>query len=155
MPNPPSCDGDIGMVTWTPSDFAKLAPAGARRQDTLGKADPLVARDWKSLRSAIRDQDIKLGALAVAWSIQLDLSIYPSELIKSYPRIANRLALCWNDPVLAARLLDSLLQDRRGGRRGFPAAVRVDLLRLRKAFPQSNAVAPPSGAWSLLATSDR
>ena len=46
-----------------------------------------------------------------------------------YPRIANRLALVWPDAVLAKRVLDDVVADRRGGRRGFPREVADELSR--------------------------
>jgi hypothetical protein len=92
--------------------------------------------------------------LAIAWSICLDREIYPADLIELYPRIANRMALCWHDPVLMGRLLDSLLQDRRGGRKGFPDGVKDELLRLRALFPKEVHV-ERDPRWGLLAPSDR
>jgi hypothetical protein len=57
-------------------------------------------------------------------------------LPERYPRVANRLALCWSDKVLTRRLFEELLTDQRGGRRGFPPPVRDELLRLRLAHSQ-------------------
>jgi hypothetical protein len=110
--------------------------------------------DWSKERATPRPSDVQLGGLAIAWSLRLDPAICPAELIKLYPRVANRLALCWADPILAGRLLDSLIKDRRGGRKGFPAAVRAELVGLRKLFPEERAV-EPAGQWGLLATADR
>jgi hypothetical protein len=90
-----------------------------------------------------------------AWANRLASNLYPGELLERYPRVANRLALCWSDAILTSRLFDSLLQDRRGGRKGFPDAVKEDLLRLCRYHNANRAVAAPSDPWSLLATSDR
>lgn len=57
-------------------------------------------------------------------------AIRPVELCLQYPRIANRLALAWLDTVLAKRVLEDVLADRRGGRRGFPEEVADELSRL-------------------------
>lgn len=51
---------------------------------------------------------------------------------QGYPRVVNRLALCWNDAALTDRLLDDLLIGRRGKRKGFPGPVAEELLRLRR-----------------------
>jgi hypothetical protein len=37
----------------------------------------------------------------------------------------------WNDRIACPAYFDELLVDRRGGRQGFPPAVRRDLLKLR------------------------
>ncbi len=51
-------------------------------------------------------------------------------LLELFPRIANVLALSWNDAAGLSAYMDSLLVDRRGGRRGFPAEVNRELLLL-------------------------
>ena len=62
---------------------------------------------------------------ATAW-----VSLRPLELCGAYPRVANRIALCWNDLALVDAVFNELLLDRRGGRAGFPSPVAVELLRL-------------------------
>ena len=111
-------------------------------------------QDCSAQRSPARPNDTRLSALAIAWSIQLPKDIRPDELIRQYPRIANRLALCWNDPVLSGRLLDSYIKDRRGKRKGFPKPVEEELLRMRKLFA-AETVDEPVGHWNLQALSDR
>jgi hypothetical protein len=48
--------------------------------------------------------------------------------------VANRLALCWGDPVLTERLFRDLLNPRRGMhlRKGFPPLVQRELLTLHR-----------------------
>ena len=54
------------------------------------------------------------------------------EVATRFPRIVNLIASQWNDRHGAPKLFEELLVDRRGGRAGFPPAVRHDLLRLRE-----------------------
>lgn len=54
-------------------------------------------------------------------------------LAKRFPHVVNRLAACWTAPFDVIDLLDELLLDRRGGRRGFPADALAELLALRRA----------------------
>jgi hypothetical protein len=107
------------------------------------------------VREGGRQHEQELSELTVAWVNQLAPGLYPEELLKCYPRVANRLALCWSDPVLTSRLFDSLLQDRRGGRKGFPEAVRSDLLSLCRHHNVHRVIAASTQPWDLLATSDR
>jgi len=51
--------------------------------------------------------------------------------LRVYPRIANRLALACNDPQAIRDVLNDVLIDRRGGRRGFPPSVLSELLKFR------------------------
>ncbi|HSM23105.1 MAG TPA: hypothetical protein VK876_12960, partial [Rubrivivax sp.] len=46
--------------------------------------------------------------------------------------VANRIAWCWNDPDLIRQVLEDLLHDRRGGRRGFAPGIVRELQRLRE-----------------------
>ena len=66
------------------------------------------------------------------WAASLDAVAAPYRLMAQYPRIANRIANAWNDGQACLIILDELLVDRRGGRKGFPEAVRGELLRLRQ-----------------------
>jgi hypothetical protein len=46
--------------------------------------------------------------------------------------VLNQLSAVWGDLPVAAELIDDLLVDRRGGRRGFPADVLAELLTIRR-----------------------
>ncbi len=97
--------------------------------------------------------------MAHAWLESLPPAVVPREMARAYPRLVNRLALCWRDAALADMLLDELLVDRRGGRRGFPPAVAAELLRLREwqAMRSDAAPADRGARWDSrsMATSDR
>lgn len=81
------------------------------------------------LRSAPNPRDNTLSMLAEEWRDRSP-RLPVQALCELYPRIANRIALCWPDQVLTERLLDQLLTDRRGGRKGFPALVYAELVAL-------------------------
>jgi hypothetical protein len=85
------------------------------------------------LRSPPNPRDKKLSDLAQVWADRLPAAHRPLSLCLQYPRIANRLALCWADQALTEMVFSELLEDRRGNRRGFPAAVREELLTLLSA----------------------
>jgi hypothetical protein len=73
----------------------------------------------------------RLLPIAKRWQEALPATLRPQALIAYYPRIANLLALQWNDPDALAAYLDELLVDRRGDRQGFPPPVQSELVRLR------------------------
>ena len=77
-----------------------------------------------------RDQE--LSDLAEDWWRRLPPDEQPHALCTRYPRVANRIALCWSDKVLTEQLFGQLIIDRRGGRKGFPREVLVELLKLRE-----------------------
>jgi hypothetical protein len=72
----------------------------------------------------------KLSQAAERWLCSLPETLRPEALVRAYPRIANRLAQCWIDHELREKVLADLLEDRRKGRKGFPAAVHAELAAL-------------------------
>ncbi len=66
------------------------------------------------------------------WLVGLPAAVRPLALLQRFPRIANRLAQAWTDEAALAECFDDLLYDRRGGRQGFPPAVRRELTLLRE-----------------------
>ncbi len=71
----------------------------------------------------------------MTWRDSLQQQHRPTQLCALFPRVANRLALCWNDAVLASRVLDELVVDKRRNRAGFPREVSQELIRLRLLRP--------------------
>jgi hypothetical protein len=53
-------------------------------------------------------------------------------LARRYPHVLNQISAVWADLPVAAELIDDLLVDRRGGRRGFPSEVLAELLTVRR-----------------------
>ncbi|MDL2336304.1 MAG: hypothetical protein QFE16_00535 [Pseudomonadota bacterium] len=103
---------------------------------------PRTESGWPRLREPPRPQDSALTEMARQWHNALQERHRPAQLCALYPRLANRLALCWGDPALASKVLDDLVVDRRRNRTGFPPAVSQELIRLRLLRP---APAAPSG----------
>ena len=88
------------------------------------QTDPTI--DWAPARR-VRPLDELLPATE-RWAASLGDA---KNLIRLYPRVANRLAFAWQDPKAVQDVFDDLLIDRRGGRQGFPPLVAAELLRLR------------------------
>ena len=85
--------------------------------------------DWRRVRRARPLDQLLPGT--TQWAVKLPAAIRPVQLLQQYPRIANRLALACHDPKAMQEVLDDVLIDRRGGRRGLPPPVLGELLRLR------------------------
>ena len=58
--------------------------------------------------------------------------VAPCALASQFPRLVNLIVSQWNDHRNAPGLFEELLGDRRGGRAGFPPAVRRDLQNLQE-----------------------
>ena len=88
------------------------------------------ARAGPASRALANAQSETLSLQAHAWVRQLPVTSRPLELCNVYPRIANRIARSWDDPASAETVLDDLIVDHRGGRKGFPSQIATELVRL-------------------------
>jgi hypothetical protein len=91
---------------------------------------PQENRDWQSVRKA-RPAEYLLP-LTEKWFDRFPPHEAPCALASQYPRICNMIAVHWNDHLGAPKLFEDLLVDRRGGRAGFPPAVRRDLIAVQE-----------------------
>jgi hypothetical protein len=83
-------------------------------------------------RSAPNPKDTRVSKSALVWVENLPPQAIPFYLCEHFPRIVNRLALCWADRELAIRRLDDLLKDKRGSRQGFPPEALREIETLRE-----------------------
>lgn len=83
-------------------------------------------------RRAARACDVGLTGTTRRWLRRLPQGRRPLRLCELYPRVANRIAWFWADVAIREQTLADLLEDRRGGRRGFPPCVVRELQRLRE-----------------------
>lgn len=89
-----------------------------------------VSTDWTTRRRPPSATDRALTSAALAWLVELPRSVRPEQLSQQYPRVVNAMAARWSDPWARRDYLDDLLQDKRGGRAGFPPEVAAELKRL-------------------------
>ena len=61
------------------------------------------------------------------WADALPPRVKPIALMRQFPRIANLIAAAWDDLVQFEIYMDSLLTDKREGRKGFPSDVIAEL----------------------------
>ena len=78
------------------------------------------------------DEPTPLSAAAEQHLLALPGLKYPLALVRQFPRIVNRLTELKDDPDALRHYFDELTHDARGGRRGFPFEVLMDLLALRE-----------------------
>ena len=124
MPGP----GDSGAL-----EFEKVSFTDARKAlEETGAAAYAVPRkpeDWEARRT--QSEAEQLGDDARAWMAELPDAVRPNQLALRYARLANRLCRVWEQPAKCERLLDDLMIDRRGGRKGFPLPIANELATLR------------------------
>ncbi len=106
---------------------------------------------WAQVRRDPRDCDRALTGTTRRWLRELPPRRRPLRLCEVHPRVANRIAWCWQDAILSDALLDDLLVDRRGGRNGFSPIVVRELRRLREFNAQHRIETGPEGLLEIAA----
>ena len=114
-------------------EFEKVSFTDARKalEETgpAAYAAPRKVENWEEKRSGSTSEP--LSDEASAWLAQMPESVQPRQLALRYARLANRLCKVWKEPPKCEHLLDDLMMDRRGGRKGFPLQVANELATLR------------------------
>ena len=114
-------------------EFEKVSLTDARKalEETgpAAYATPKKSENWESKRSAAPSEP--LSDEASAWLNELPAAVQPRQLALRYARLANKICKLWKEPLKCERLLDDLMMDRRGGRKGFPLQVANELATLR------------------------
>jgi hypothetical protein len=85
---------------------------------------------WEQQRRKSMPTDRALTGAAMDWVIKLPPGLRPHATCEQFPRVVNALAEAWPDAAYSVQVLDHMINDYRGGRRGFPAAVQQELAAL-------------------------
>jgi hypothetical protein len=93
-----------------------------------------AAMQWDALRQPPRAEDLDLRDRTFKWIATLPREVRPIETGQTYPRIVNRICDLWPSCEYTRLYFQSLLIDRRAGRRGFPLAVRQELEALQQYY---------------------
>src|SRR5947209_1328604 len=106
-----------------------LSQLMARFVDRPASSNPSGHADsW--LRASPRDSDRVLLDATHLWLRQIPSSLLPKHLCRLHPHLAHRFATCWGHRDEIEALVDELLCDQRGGRRGFAPHVRREIEQL-------------------------
>lgn len=105
----------------------KTAPGQPRAgAPATRRADPKTGR-WS------RRPDSRLSIASHRLVIELKRAGEPiGALARRFPHVVNEIAAVWDRPLTVIDVIDDLLVDRRGGRRGFPADALAELLLTRR-----------------------
>jgi hypothetical protein len=136
-----------GSIEFELTDLEHARLAHEELPDGVDKIPTLVPNYWEQRRRKPLPTDRALQGSTIEWLLKLPASLRPRELCDRYPRAANAVAAAWHGSERAA-VLDDLLSDRRGNRRGFPPEVKSELQALRYAVanPSSTGLEGPEAA---------
>ncbi len=83
---------------------------------------------WEQRRRKQLPSDRALTGTAIDWLLSLPEPVRPQRLCQTFPRVANTVAELWGiDRSRVTVTVERLLNDDRGGRKGFPDDVKSDL----------------------------
>lgn len=106
------------------NSYEDIAPGEAVDPTFTGTPDTTTG--WNAVRQVFL-QDTPLHERTFKWLATLPPTIRPMATARRYPRIVNRIGDLWSHCEYTRLFLQSLLNDRRGGRRGFPGEIRKEL----------------------------
>jgi len=110
-----------------PIEFEKVSFEDAKKAlEVKTRSDEV--KGWRGERAPERIEPL-LDTTA-HWLESLPGYLRPVALARDFARIANRLGELWKRPARCDEYFQDLLMDRRGGRKGFPPAVAMELSRL-------------------------
>jgi hypothetical protein len=126
-PKPPSPPGSIDFEI-TDFDEARRVldelPAG------VAEVQKMLSGDWHEKRRKPLPADRALTGEAMDWVVSLPPSLRPQATCEQFPRVVNAMAASWTDLQFSLQVIDHMVNDYRGGRRGFPANVQAELKAL-------------------------
>jgi hypothetical protein len=128
--NPPK-DDDPGSIDFELTDFLSARSALDELPEGVMEAKALRQGGWEGQRRKPVASDRALTGAALDWLMALPADLRPRRLCESFPRIVNLVATQWADPVRRMAVLNGLLVDSRGNRRGFPPEELREIQLLR------------------------
>jgi hypothetical protein len=123
-PSPP------GSIDFEPTDFGEARRALDELPAGIAEVQRLRAGDWDAQRRKPLPTDRALTGAAMDWVIGLPPALRPKLTCEQFPRVINTLAESWADARYSVQVIDHMVNDYRGGRRGFPAPVLAELKAL-------------------------
>lgn len=123
-PNPP-----WGAIEFESTDFDDARRALDELPAGLGALQK-AREGWESRRRAPLPTDRAMTGAAMDWVIHLPPSLRPHAACEQFPRVVNAIAASWHDVPFGLRVIEHMINDYRGGRRGFPPAVKAELQAL-------------------------
>jgi hypothetical protein len=124
-----------------PIEFERVSFDEARKAlETQLREDQ--AKGYRGERAPQPDEP--LLEATVRWMETLPVSLRPVATAKAYPRIANKIAELWKRPSRCDAYFQTLFIDNRGGRKGFPPSVAMELSSLaahyEKVYPYRHSI---------------
>ena len=130
-PSPPKKPSDpFDSIDFEITDFDSARMVLDDLPPGVGRAQSMQPGFWEQQRRKSTPTDRALTGAAMDWVIGLPAELRPHAACEHFPRVINAVASAWADTGYSVQVLDHMIRDYRGGRRGFPAAVQSELAAL-------------------------
>jgi len=127
---PPKSAPPPGAIDFELTDFEDARRSLDELPPGVVEAQRLRAGDWSATRRKPLPTDRALTGAAMDWVIGLAPTLRPHATCEQFPRVINAIAQAWPDVAYSLQVLEHMINDYRGGRRGFPVAVQHELQAL-------------------------
>jgi hypothetical protein len=127
---PPKKPPAFGAIDFEITDFDSARQVLDDLPPGIGRAQSLEPGFWEGQRRKLTPTDRALTGAAMDWVIGLPANLRPHTTCEQFPRVVNAVAGAWADTAYSVQVLDHMINDYRGGRRGFPATVQQELAAL-------------------------
>ena len=94
------------------------------------------------------NQTTELSSTATTVLATLPTDVKPILLSIDFPHIVNKIAELWSRPIQLDRYFEELSLDARGGRKGFPLGVALEIANLREYY-QSKVKPIKKSTWDM------
>lgn len=130
MTAPPKPGSPPDSIDFELTDFNDARRSLDELPPGINEMQRLRSGDWSAVRRKPLPTDRAMTGAAMDWVIGLPPALRPHSTCEQFPRVVNAIAQSWSDLSYSLQVLDHVINDYRGGRRGFPAAVQSELLAL-------------------------
>ncbi len=130
-PQPTKPDRPPGSIDFEVTDLPSARQALDELPAGVMQVKHMQPGYWEQLRRKPTVTDRALTGPAMDWVISLPPSLRPHVTCEQFPRVVNAISSAWANTGYSVQVLDHMINDYRGGRRGFPEAVQRELRALR------------------------
>jgi hypothetical protein len=120
-----------GMLEFEPVSIAQARAVANRLPGGIEAILERTPHGWEKVREPLDPEHLRLKPSTVDWLRTLPEYAVPIETATAYPRLVNCIAESWADRDELEAVWDSVFNDGRKQRRGFPVKVRSELETLR------------------------
>jgi hypothetical protein len=124
---PPKSAPPPGAIEFELTDFDDARRALDELPAGIAEMQRLSHGGWTGERRKPLPSDRALTGESMDWVIGLPATLRPHATCEQFPRVVNAIAASWDNLTFSLQVLEHMIHDYRGGRRGFPAAVQAEL----------------------------